>query len=280
MILRTAKRLWAPILGLTAVALLAAACGTASPAATVHAGASPSRTPAIGTANPASAGVASQANAALLPVLYNFGGSSAADWNLAQRTPVIFYLAADGSATLGDNAHHLKWTKWNNVSAAATGDYYYRTGPCCNYRSDAVTITANDVVRQSANKSWYDRITIRFSKSKSLTIQFERIDGSGFWNTVAVPGTSSPSQPATTAAPTATTTSGTSDYNIPSQLDAAVLASVEQSSHQSVTRVNCVVWPTNIHMFTCTIYFATVGSDVAGVAVAPNGSSYTIESSG
>ncbi|MGA8462263.1 MAG: hypothetical protein WB800_43225 [Streptosporangiaceae bacterium] len=276
MMLRAVKRLCAAILGLTTVALLAAACGTASPAASVHAGASPSTTPAIGTVNPASAGVASQANAALLPVLYNFGGSSAADWNLAQRTPVIFYLAADGSAALGDNAHHLNWTKWNNVSAAATGDYYYRTGPCCTYRSDAVTITANDVVRQSANKSWYDRITIRFNKSKSITIQFERIDGSGFWNTVAVPGTSSPSQPATTAA----TPSGTPDYNIPSQLDAAVLASVEQSSHQSVTRVNCVVWPTNIHMFTCTIYFASAGSDVAGVAVTPNGSSYTIESSG
>jgi hypothetical protein len=274
------KRLCAPILGLAAVALLAAACGTASPAASVHAGASTSGTPAIGTVSPASAGVASQANAALLPVLYNFGGSSAADWNLAQRTPVIFYLAADGSAALGDKAHHLKWTKWNNVSAAATGNYYYRTGPCCNYRSDAVTITADDVVRQSANKSWYDRITIRFSKNKSLTIQFERIDGSGFWNTVAVPGASSPSQPAATAAPTATSPSGASDYNIPSQLDAAVLASVEQSTHQSVTRVNCVVWPTNIHMFTCTIYFASAGSDVAGVAVTPNGSSYTIESSG
>ena len=97
---------------------------------------------------------------------------------------------------------------------------------------------------------------------------------------VTVSGISPPSQPTATVAPTPTTPSGASDYNIPSQLDAAVLASVEQSSHQSVARVNCVVWPTNIHMFTCTIYFASAGSDVAGVAVTPNGSSYTIESSG
>jgi hypothetical protein len=235
--------------------------------------------PAAGAA-PRPSVAASTTPGAPLPVLYNLGGSDAADWNLAQREPVIFYLAADGSAALGDNAHHLNWTKWNNVSAAATGEYYYRTGPCCNYRSEPVTIAADDVVRQSADKSWYDRMTIRFSKSKSITMQFERIDGSGFWKTVAGSGISSPSQPATTATPTATTPSRAPDYNIPAQLDAAVLASVERSSHQSVARVICVVWPTNIHMFTCTIYFASAGSDVAGVAVTPNGSSYTILSSG
>lgn len=142
----------------------------------------------IGTVIPASAEVlygASPARAIPLPVLYNLGGSAGASWNLAQRRPVIFYLAADGSAALGNKAHHLKWTKWNRVSAAANGDYYYRTGPCCKYRSDAVTISANHVVRQNANKSWYDRMTIRFSKNKSVTIQFERIDGFGFWKTVA-----------------------------------------------------------------------------------------------
>jgi hypothetical protein len=101
-----------------------------------------------------------------------------------QRRPVIFYLAADGSAALGDKAHHLKWTKWNKASAAATGRYYYRTGPCCKFRSDAVKITANHV-RRSANRSWYDRMTIRFSKRKSFTIKYERIDGFGFWKTVA-----------------------------------------------------------------------------------------------
>jgi hypothetical protein len=142
----------------------------------------------MGTMVPASAGIlyqASPAKAAALPVLYNLGGSAAANWNLPQRKPVIFYLAADGSAALGDKAHHLKWTKWNSTSAAATGDYYYRTGACCKYRSDAVMITANHVVKQNAKTSWYDRITIRFSKSKSVTIQFERIDGFGFWKTVA-----------------------------------------------------------------------------------------------
>jgi hypothetical protein len=137
---------------------------------------------------PASAGTLDRttlAKAAPLPVLYNLGGGSGGDWNLAQRKPTIFYLAADGSAALGDKAHHLKWTRWNKASAAATGRYYYRTGPCCKYHSDAVTIAANHVVRQNAKKSWYDRMTIRFSKKKSVTIQFERIDGIGFWKTIA-----------------------------------------------------------------------------------------------
>jgi hypothetical protein len=141
----------------------------------------------IGTVIPASAGAgdrASLARATPLPVLYNLGGHDGASWNLAQRRPVIFYLAADGSAALGNKAHHLKWTKWNKTSAAATGRFYYRTGPCCKFRSDAVKITANHV-RRKANRSWYDRMTIRFSKTKSVTIKYERIDGIGFWKTVA-----------------------------------------------------------------------------------------------
>jgi hypothetical protein len=140
----------------------------------------------IGTVIPVSAGVihqAAPARARPLPVLYNLGGGSA-NWNLAQRRPVIFYLAADGSSALGDKAHHLKWTKWKKASAAATGNYYYRTGPCCKFHSDAVTITANHV-RQNANKRWYDRMTIRFSKTRSVTIKFERTDGFGFWKQVA-----------------------------------------------------------------------------------------------
>jgi hypothetical protein len=134
-----------------------------------------------GTAVPASAGIVHRATP--LPVLYNLG--RAANWNLAQRKPAIFYLAADGSAGLGETAHHLKWTQWNAASATATGYYYYRTGPCCKYRSDAVTITANHVVRQNASTSWYDRMTIRFSRTRSVTIQFKRINGFGFWQTVA-----------------------------------------------------------------------------------------------
>jgi hypothetical protein len=139
-----------------------------------------------GTVVPASAGIlyrASPARATPLPVLYNLG--RAANWNLAQRKPVIFYLAADGSAALGNKAHHLKWTKWSAASATATGYYYYRTGPCCTYHSDAVTITANHVARQNAGTSWYDRMTIRFSKTRSVTIQFKRISGFGFWQTLA-----------------------------------------------------------------------------------------------
>jgi hypothetical protein len=85
----------------------------------------------------------------------------------------------------GDKPHHLKWAKWGMTSATATGDYYYRTGPCCKYRSDPVTITANHVVRQSAKKSWYDRMTIRFSKTKSVTIQYGRVSGYGYWTTVS-----------------------------------------------------------------------------------------------
>jgi hypothetical protein len=142
----------------------------------------------IGMVIPASAAVhsaASPARTTPLPVLYNLGGGTGSDWNLPQRKPAIFYLAADGSAALGDTAHPLKWTKWTMTAAAATGDYYYRTGPCCKYQSDPVTITANHVVRQNANKSWYDRMTIRFSKTKSVTIQYERIDGIGYWKTVS-----------------------------------------------------------------------------------------------
>jgi hypothetical protein len=139
------------------------------------------------TVDPALAGVAGQVAPAKAtsPVLYNLGGGSGAVWNLAQRRPVIFYLAADGSAALGDKAHHLKWTKWNTVSGAATGEYYYRTGPCCKYRSDAVSITVSHVVGQHRSKRWYDRMTIRFTKSKSVTIQYKRIDGFGFWKMVA-----------------------------------------------------------------------------------------------
>lgn len=142
----------------------------------------------IGMVIPASAGIrsgVSPARATPLPVLYNLGGGSGSVWNLAQRRPVIFYLAADGSAALGDTAHHLKWTKWTMTSAAATGAYYYRTGPCCMYSSDPVTITANHVVGQNANRSWYDRMTIRFSKTRAVTIQYERVNGIGFWKTVA-----------------------------------------------------------------------------------------------
>jgi hypothetical protein len=143
----------------------------------------------IGMVIPASAAVhtaAVPARTTPLPVLYNLGGGSgASEWNLPQRRPTIFYLAADGSAALGETAHPLKWTLWTMTSAAATGRYYYRTGPCCTYQSDPVTITANHVVAQNANTSWYDRMTIRFSKTKSVTIQYERINGIGFWKTVA-----------------------------------------------------------------------------------------------
>jgi hypothetical protein len=140
-----------------------------------------------GTAGPALAGVGGRVSPAktTTPVLYNLGGGTGAVWNLAQRRPAIFYLAADGSAALGDKAHHLKWTKWTASSAAATGAYFYRSGPCCRYRSHAVTITASHVVRQTGKKSWYDRMTIRFTKTKSVTIRLERIDGFGYWKTVA-----------------------------------------------------------------------------------------------
>jgi hypothetical protein len=139
-----------------------------------------------GTVGPALAGVAGQVSPAkaTTPVLYNLGGGAGSVWNLPQRRPAIFYLAADGSAALGSRARHLKWTKWNTVSGAATGRYYYRTGPCCKYHSEAVAITVSHVVKHR-NKSWYDRMIIRFSKSKSVTIQYKRIDGFGFWETVA-----------------------------------------------------------------------------------------------
>lgn len=155
---------------LTVLALTAATAGTLA-----------------GTVIPASAaarGPASPATARPLPVLYNLGGGEGSVWNLAQRRPTVFFLAADGSAALGSKAHHLKWTKWNKTSAAATGRFYFRTGPCCKFRSDAVKITAHRV-RRSASRSWYDRMTIRFGKSKSVTIKYERIDGFGFWKTVA-----------------------------------------------------------------------------------------------
>lgn len=47
----------------------------------------------IGAVIPASAGVvyrASAARAVPLPVLYNLGGGSGAEWNLPQRRPAIF----------------------------------------------------------------------------------------------------------------------------------------------------------------------------------------------
>jgi hypothetical protein len=128
---------------------------------------------------------ASPARAAPLPVLYNLGGGEGSVWNLAQRRPKIFFLAADGSAALGNKPHHLKWTKWTRKSATATGKYFFRNGPCCTYHSRSVKITVNHAVRQNAHKSWFDRMTIRFSKTKAVTLQYKRINGDGFWDTVS-----------------------------------------------------------------------------------------------
>jgi hypothetical protein len=47
-----------------------------------------------------------------------------------------------------------------------------------------VKITANHV-RRNAHRSWYDQMTIRFSKRKPITIKYVRIDGCGSWETVA-----------------------------------------------------------------------------------------------
>jgi hypothetical protein len=257
------------------------ACGSPSPAVAPRPSVAASTTPGTASITPSAASAtpaaASATPGAPLPVLYNFGGGSGSDWNLAQREPVIFYLAADGSAALGDNAHHLKWTTWNNVSAAATGDYYYRTGPCCNYRSEAVTITASDVVRQSENKSWYDRMTIRFSTSKSLSIQFERIDGIGGWNTVAVPGPPT-TPPPTTSAPSATASSGAPGYNNLSQLDQAITDWVVQTKGASL-QSEAICAETSTYNYKCTVFYRPSGAQhVAIVSVTPNGSSFTVVS--
>jgi hypothetical protein len=140
------------------------------------------------TAVPASAAADSHlspARAAPLPVLYDLGGSGTGNWNLPQRRPKIFLLAADGSAALGDKPHHLKWSRWTRTSATATGKYFFRDGPCCKFHSRSVKITANHVIRMGAHKSWYDRMTIRFSKTKAVVLQYKRIDGDGFWDTVS-----------------------------------------------------------------------------------------------
>jgi hypothetical protein len=141
-----------------------------------------------GIVAPASAATVSQAapaRATSLPVLYNLGGKPAGSWNLPQRRPAFIVLAADGSAALGDRPHHLKWSKWTKTSATATGRYFFRNGPCCKFHSRSVKITANHVVRRNSHKSWYDRMTIRFSKTKAVVLQYKRIDGNGFWDTVS-----------------------------------------------------------------------------------------------
>ena len=48
-----------------------------------------------------------------------------------------------------------------------------------------MTITANHVLRKNANLSWYDRMTLWLSKTKFVIIQYKRINGLGYWKTVA-----------------------------------------------------------------------------------------------
>jgi hypothetical protein len=147
----------------------------------------PSRSAALHCCSPASqarAAPSSAARAAPRPVLYNLGGGTTASWNLPQRRPKIFFLAADGSAALGNKPHHLKWSRWTRKSATATGRYFFRNGPCCTYHSRSVRITA-DHVRRNAHRSWYDRMTIRFSKTRSVVLQYKRTGGNGFWDTVS-----------------------------------------------------------------------------------------------
>jgi hypothetical protein len=120
---------------------------------------------------------ASAAPAKGTPVIYNLGNNG--NWNKAERKPVIFYLAADGSAALGDTAHHVRWSKWAAKTATGKGRYYYRTGPCCKYKSDAVTITANDV-----KKSYFEKLTIKFAKT-SVTLEYKQVSGLGYWQVVS-----------------------------------------------------------------------------------------------
>jgi hypothetical protein len=145
----------------------------------------PSRAAALHCCSQAPPARTAPARTAPLPVLYNLGGSDTASWNLPQRRPKIFFLAADGSAALGNKPHHLKWSRWTRKSATATGRYFFRNGPCCTYHSRSVRITANHVVRQNAHQSWYDRMTIRFSKTRSVVLQYKRAAGHGFWDTVS-----------------------------------------------------------------------------------------------
>lgn len=278
------KRPLAHALGLTAVALLAAACGGASPAALVHVGTSPSRTSAIKPAATSTAPVSKPAT----PV------SAAASPTLSGPLPVLIIRPPFGSpygviepAGLGlsldinSQLRDLHWSSWNQSQASGWGDALSdNCNPDCAQGTITpirITIALSDVADgHYTYMAWTNSGTINNHLSGSEV--YLQLSQGG--KKVTVPSISPPSQPPTTAAPTATTPSGATDYNIPSQLDAAVLASVEQSSNQTVSRVNCVVWPTNSHMFTCTIYFVSAGSDIANVSVALDGSSYTIESCG
>jgi hypothetical protein len=281
---RTVKQPLALALGLAAVALLAAACGGASPAAIVHAGTSPGRTSAV---KPAATSVAPAAKPATPAVAAASPAPSGPLPVLIIRPPagspygVIEPTGLGLSLDINSQLRDLHWNSWNQSQASGWGDALSdNCNPDCAQGTITrirITIALSDVVDgHYTYMAWTNGGTINNHLSGSevylqLSQGGKKVTGSGI---------SPPSQPPTTAAPASTTPSGAPDYNIPSQLDAAVLASVEQSSHQTVSRVNCVVWPTNAHMFTCTIYFASAGSDIAGVSVAPDGSSYTIESSG
>jgi hypothetical protein len=269
---------------LTALALLAAACGGARPAAIAHDGTSPTRTSAIKSTATSTAPVSkpatpvsaadSPAPSGPLPVLVirpPFGPP------YGVIEPTGLGLSEDINSQLRD----LHWNSWNQTQASGWGDALSdNCQPDCAQGTITpirITIMLSDVVDgHFTYMAWTNGSTINNHFSGSEV--FLQLSQGG--KKVTVSGVSPPSQPPTTPAPTATTPSGAPDYNIPAQLDAAVLASVEQSSHQTVSHVNCVVWPTNDHMFTCTIYFVSAGSDIAGVSVAPDGSSYAIESSG
>jgi len=251
------------------------------------------RSPAHGSARPASA--TTKATAPKLPVLYNFGGADAAVWNLPEIRPGSFPIFADGLAAITG----MHWARWNGTTAVtSSATYYDRTGPCCT-KSDQhyfkVTVTLSDVRYRGGPRPgpYFTRMVITGRGFRTLTYTYGVLGSgsfvSGGWTGGPAPPTTTPAPttpaPTSAAAPTPTTpvpsttaTSGASDYNDLAQLDQAITDWVVQSKHTGLeTEADCK--ESAADEYTCDVFYLGSGAEhVAVVAVTPSGGSFTVVS--
>jgi hypothetical protein len=196
---------------------------------------------------------------------------SARDYGVVM--PTAIGVAADVNMQL----RNLHWTNWTPVEAAGWGDAVAdNCNPDCaqgTIKLIRISIMLSDTVDGDYSfMTWGNGTTIN-NKLRGVGILLSSAGGR------QVPVSDVPSQvPSPTTAPTAG--SGTHNYNDMAKLDPAVAASVAQSSGLTVTTASCVVWPTQAFNYTCTLRYATAGTEEAHVVVTPDGSSFSIVSGG
>lgn len=286
------KRLLAPGLGLAAALLLATACGGGSPGAVAQAGVSPSRAVSSAatkapTASPSASATGQASHSATLmpsgPLLIIRPAVVPSTRDYGVVMPTVIGVAADVNLQL----RNLHWTSWTAVEATGWGDAVAdNCNPDCaqgTIKLIRISIVLSDTVDGDYSfMSWGNGTTIN-NKLHGVGILLSSEGGR------QVPVSDVPSQASSpTLVPTAdssptpvpTTKSGTHNYNDMAQLDPAVAASVARTSGLTVTSASCVVWPTLAYNYTCTLHYATAGTEEAHVVVPPDGSSFTIVSGG